>query len=589
MANDLHKEFEAEQDLGSSFENEQDLAQGAPSDRSTLQDMATLGLKGSQLGLTDEFKGIGAALGSKLSDTDLARWLAGVKVSPEQEKMLQGMNVQEPTAYEEFRKAQKAAEAEQDAALKSSPYAGRVAEFAGGLIPGIATGGLAKATPILTATGAGALTGFGSSHSNIEDPGQLAADAAIGGGTGFALGKLGQKLFGPKAAPVEQDLSNSGEFLPQLKTAQKMGEEGISLSSKPAARQALTNRLQENERQIANQYIEPRNVLGKALEEPLNETGQVLTQSMDDVGAMQNVEEVLSANIKAIGQAKARPLIEKAKAMAQGLLSPKEAYAFKKELSDILPKIADQEQQQIVKTGTDVLKNVLEESVPGFAGKAKDFAQFAQKGPESLLAKGFDPEVADVFLGDMSKGNLKISEKVRDLLNTIRSGGTTGLKKQGEFFNAMKQLEQLAEENPELVQKLGIDPKKLTQQFLQKADEAAVANKAVGESVLQTGYERGKFGLRKASEVGLLKGANLYGQAKRTVRDFVNSSAEELASYAQALKEKGGPGLVELGDSLERALTNGDIQKRNAAIFSLMQIPKAKELLGIHSGEEEEK
>lgn len=579
----LSKEFDAEEDLGQGFESEQDLAapEQPAEEHSTLGDFATGIHRGSMMGGAEELAGLGGAIGDKFADTDMfkkmADWYYGQKTGASPEAMEIAASAEEAPSksfYDTYREGERAAQAETDAAREASPWAFGGGQVLGGLATGIASSPLAAAAPMTTAIGAGALAGGLDSSATIEQPLDLAKDVAKGGAAGFAL----QKILpgGPKTQKPAKDILQQGELIPQLKTAVKMGEEGVSLSAKPQARQALTQRLQENEQDIANQFINPRKTLGRAVEEPLN-SGNVLTQSIDDVDAIRNVEEVLTANAKSLGRGKAAELIEKAQQLQQGLLSAPEAYQFRKELSALGGRISNPEHQQIIQTGLGTIKNVLEESAPGFREATQDFAQFAQKGPEALLSRGFDPEVADVFLGDLSKGNLKISEKVRDLLNTIRSGGPEGLKKQGEFFAAMKQLEELAAENPELVRKIGIDPAKLTRKFIEKADESAVAKKVAGEGVAQAAYERGRFGLRKASESGALKAANMYGQAKRSTKEFVESTTEKLVSAADALRQHGGPDLQAIAEGLASEIP----QKRNAAIFSILQLPKAKEILGI--------
>lgn len=570
---------------GNSLPTEQlaDTPADLPANSSTLADTATGIHRGLMLGGAEELSGLGSAIGNEAGDTEmfnkLATWYEGykTKASPKAMEVAQGAQpAAQKSFYDAYRQGQQAEQGVTDEARKSSPWAFGAGKLAGGLMTGIASAPLAAAAPATTAIGVGALSGGLESEATVENPSELAGDVALGGATGLAF----QKMFPGKAPKPQKDILKRGELFPQLETAKKMGEEGIELSAKPEARQALTQRLQENERGLAEQYIAPRKQLGKEVEASLSEQGNVLTQSLDDLDAVKNVEEVLMSNVRALGQGKARELIDKTRQMGQGLLSPQEANALRKELNTILPKIADPEQAQIVKTGIDSVKGVLDNSVPGFSEASRNFAQFAEKGPEALLSKGFEPEIADVFLGDLNKGNLKISEKVRGLLNTIRGGGEQGLKNQGEFFAAMKQLEELAQENPELVKKLGIDPGKLTREFITKADEASVAKKVVGsEGLGQAVYERGQFGLRKATEAGLLKAANKYGQMRKSARDFVSSGADKFAEYAQALHQHGGPDLKSIAENLASEVP----QKRNAAIFSVLQLPKAKEILGIET------
>lgn len=562
----------------------EELAPPAP-EYSTVEALGKGIQQGSQLGFADELTGIGTALGSKLADTDFARFLAGVRgPTPEQQATLDKLQIQEaqPSFYEEYRAGQQAEQARQAQARKEHPWAYGTGQVVGGITTGLATAPLAAAAPVATATGAGAVQGLGESTATIEDPLGLLKDTAIGAGLGYGLSKI--LPGGPKSVKPEKDILKRGEFFPQLEAAKRLGEEGVSLSAKPEARQALTQRLKENVEGVAEQYIAPRKTLGKALEATIKAGDQeafpppMQAEFFDTVG---DIADAVGANVTSIGRKRASDLMQKLDALKQGLLQPSEMNALRKELSDVAANSEIPELRSILKTGVTEIRDQIETLAPGFKEASKDFAQFAQKGPEALLSKGFDPELSEVFLGNMSRGDLKIAEKVKDLIGSIRSGGAQGLKKQEEFFSAMNQLEKLAQENPELVKKLGIDPAKLTREIISKADEAAVAQKVAGESIGQAAYERGKFGLRKASESGILKAANVYGQVKKKMRDFVSGSKEDLGQAAEALKQHGGPDLQALGDSLSNAIANNNAQARNAAIFSIMQLPSAKEILGI--------
>jgi hypothetical protein len=560
-----------------------------PASSSTLGDFGTGVHRGMMLGGAEELSGLGSAIGEKVADTDtfqkLADWYYAQKTGASPEA-LQIANEAElapkKSFYEAYRKGQQQEQAVSDAARKASPWAYGTGQVAGGLVPGIASAPLAAAAPVATAFGTGAVMGGLESSANIEDPLAMAQDMAFGGVTGLALQKI---LPGGPKKPAK-DVLKRGEFLPQLETAKQLGEEGISLSAKPEARAALTERLQSGERELAQKFIGPRKQLGEAVGESLSDVsghGNVLTQSLDNIDAIKNVEEVLISNVKGIGRGKTEQLVQKARDLQQGLLSPQEAYQFRKELAEVTTKIADPQHQQILRTGLDNIKETLDQSIPGFGKASKEFAQFAEAGPEALLSKGHDPEIADVFLGNLSKGDLKISEKVRDLLGSIRSGGQEGLKKQGEFFGAMRELEKLAQSNPELVKRLGIDPAKLTKELISKADEVAVAQKVAGQGITAETLKRGSGirGILASGETASLRAANVYGQAKKTVRDFANSSIDQLVSAANALKQHGGPDLQAIAEGLSSAIP----QKRNAAIFSLLQLPKAKHILGI--GDEE--
>ncbi|NJO65450.1 MAG: hypothetical protein HC836_47375, partial [Richelia sp. RM2_1_2] len=163
--------------------------------------------------------------------------------------------------------------------------------------------------------------------------------------------------------------------------------------------------------------------------------------------------------------------------------------------------------------------------------------------------------------------------------------GKEGLAKQGEFYNTMRELEKLAADNPELVQRLGIDPKKLEQQFIKLADEAAVAQKTSGKAAVEAGFERGGFGLRGVAEETLQRTLNLYGQKKRSMREYFNSPPESLTQDAAQLINSGVKHLSSLGEALQTAIGANDVNKRNAVLFAIMQQPKGRQILGLDSEE----
>lgn len=520
---------------------------------STIEDIITAAP--NLFGGAEELAGVSTAIGQKAAE------------------FLNPDLIPKKTFYEMYRQGYEKEKAAQKAAQERSPWAYGGTRVLGGLLTAIPAAPLAAVAPVSTAIGAGALAGGLESEATIEEPLELAKDVVLGGTTGYAL----QKILpgGPKKPKVEKDILERGEFLPQLETAVKMGEEGVSLGSSLIESGKLSARRNKASSDLAKKFIRPRTELGKVLKATTKQEGLVLTQTLDDIAAASNLEKVLESSKAAIGR-KAPELIQKIQNMQLGLLSPNETYALSKKLQKILPKIADPEQAQIFKTGLDSIKDVLGKSVPGFKKAAQDFAQFAEMGPEALLARGIDPELKNIFLGDLKdQGSAKIAEKVDALIQGLRTGGAGAKQKQHELFTVLRELEKY----PKLAARFGLEPKELARQFTRAADEAAVVKKGAESGVFQQLWERGLFGLRKASETGLLKGANVYGQAKRKVRDFVQSSQEQFVSAADALRQYGGPDLQGIAENLASEVP----QKRNAAIFSILQLPKAKDILGIES------
>lgn len=572
----------------------------------TLEDYGTMLAKGAGTPFRDEVIGALTATGSKLGlpESNTARLLMNLvpdfisggdvpTLSEKDKTTLASFPESTKSWYDEYRATQQAVDKDQREAADRTGWLGAATEMAGSVPLTVATGAISKglplinryitANPLKSAALFGTGLGVGESQNTLEDPGSLALDAVISGAASAGLTKAGQKLFG-KNVSTPKDILQKGEFHRKLEAAKKLGQEGLSGASDLESRAALEARQAAGESGIIKQYLEPREKLGQEIQSSVqkySDVGDVLIQQLDELDAIKNLENVLINNSRGLGKDKASKLIEKARNMQQGLLDPAEAYTFRKELNEVYNKIADPEQKQIFQTGLDKIKSVLENSVPGFKGRLEDFAEFAKAGPESLLAKGFDPDISDIFYGDLPKGDLKVAEKIRDLLKNISQEG--GFNKQREFLTAMKALEDLAEKNPDLVKKIGLDPQQFKRQFLQQADEVAAAESLMRGGPIKALYERGLFGARKATEEGMIQAANWYGrqQGKLSKNKFVQASREQLQNAANVLRQNGGERLQLLADELMSDMP----QKRNAAIFSILQLPQAKELLGI--GDEE--
>jgi len=590
MAKDLDNLFESGVDLDQTFESGQDIAtEEVPQQGSTLGDVAMGAHQGMTLGFADELRGLGKAFGSKLADTDFARFLAGVQQpTEEQTQNLQGLQMApEPSFGQEYRQGQQEAQAEYDQAKQSSPYAYRGAEFFGGLIPGLASGGLAKAAPVLTGAVGGGLSAAGSSQATIEDsPGQLALETGLGTGLGAGLGKL----FSPKVkAPT--DITTASPLKSRLSKAVEFGEQGLKLSDKPAAIGKLVDKLKSNVQQVSEKLLKPRETLGREISQTLKKAGEegiVLSQSPEQMAALSDIQSIIASNARTIGRNKTMQILDKVNNLQKGLLSPEEAYTLRNELKDLYSKIPMEEYEGIVKPGLEKIKGMLEESVPEFQGKLADYHKFLQAGPESLLARGQAPEVAG-FLSKRSNAPLDLGKEVEKVLEDLRSGGQNSIQSYKGFRQMINRLKQLGKENPELLKRIRIDPASLEREILNKADEAAIIKGAagIGLSDLPTGL-KGPLGLGSLTEKAALKGANLYGQVKGAVKGrmngFFSSSSQELDGAAQKLIQSGDQGLQSFGEALQLAVQTNDLNKKNAILFALLQQPKARELLGIPAG-----
>lgn len=588
MADKLHSEFDALPDVRDSKELHSEfdsLAPAAPAKPGILEnagqtasDLARGAGQGLSFGFSDEAMGGAQALKDIISDPSKAQDFLKLYRQHQQE---------EQTANE--------------AAAKRSPIAYNIGDYGSTLASGLLTGGGSLAGRVGAKGLAqlalkGGLTGgaqaLGRSTNTIEgNPQGLASDVTTGTTAGAILGPILGKTFekAPGSAvsaemkainQAEQGAITQSPMKSQIAEAFNAGKigQGYNKSKDVVSREAAKE--QSSISGIKNVFDDAETKLLKDKKELLDTATSVLKPEPEKISQIPSFLDFASKS----GEVSKRDLQEVAQVLeqySQGGLSPKAADAARRKIQQMASTVQDPNVRGSLNGVADELESGIEKTVPGYGDINSQIHQFLKSGRETLLSRGKDPQVSRIQIGGLAKEDLKTESELGRILGSLRNyTPNTTKESQGAVDKTMASLSNLFEENPDLAKKLGINLPGLEKQIYNAADQTAVANKLIPGALGDLKPGSGMLGIPQFGEKGLLKGANLAGQATKKSSDLYRLTKDGLVNTAQQLQNSGVPGLSSVGEGLAKALESGDQHKTNATLFTILQNPTARKFLG---------
>lgn len=574
--------------------------------KETAEDTAFGAVQGATLGFADEAEG-GIRAGADV--------LTG------------GKNLQDfPELYRQY---QKAAEKQYDDAKTRSPNAFLAGELGGGLLTGVATagGGLAAgagrvglrealkaggkmaaakelAARAVPGLATGAVAGFGTSKHTLDTPEErekLGADvigsSAMGGALSAGvptlvegLGEAGKKL-GSKAASYIED----SPFLRQIGKSYGMGRAGNAVSEGESAINAAARQQTADISEIANKFHGAQEQLGKEIGTVVNDATRqgVKVKVLPEIGqASQDLRQAISNNKLIFGTKETSQVIDQLRKLGNGELTPNEARTLKQNLFQMMGDIDDPAIKNTVGRFSEGVDKALNQSVDGLEALNKKYSSFLSSGPEVLLAKGQPTDIVKKFMSSLSDPRAKVAESVQEMLSSLTAPGTSKSVSRRTYTELLDRLNQFDQQNPGLLQKLGMGtPEEFGKNLLDKADRFAIQRQALGyepHGSPVSSVERGLFGLANTGRGAVISGANLAGRGVKKLadsgparfsRNLYNASNDELTTVADQLEKSGIPGMDSLGGALRKGLENKNQASRNAALFTILQDPKARLLI----------
>lgn len=292
-------------------------------------------------------------------------------------------------------------------------------------------------------------------------------------------------------------------------------------------------------------------------------------------------------------------------------VSPKEIKAALEDISNSVERISSmklptpelQEAANVLRNMRKNLDKRLKDSVPAYQEAAERFYQYRRSYMEQPIAGQYDPALDDLMYGNMKKGQKKLVESFEDLVSRSTADSDAVGDVEAKFAALRNVTKNFEQEELKRLQAGKIQTPVMPgaddfmKQIRDFADDAAVRRATRKTQETQAGEKAGLKNLLGVGDTGrgaILSGAYQAGRVSvskpaqkiaRMGRNIYNAPTETLTGLAQKLENNSAT--AALGRSLREGLESGDTAKRNAALFTIMQNPKARVLVDEENDVEE--
>lgn len=490
----------------------------------------------------------------------------------------------------------------------------------------------AKAAPLIAAESA--LT----SESNLigpdAQPGKVAADVA--GGLAFGLpAVLGLQAASDVVAPAASKASGAiksklGEIAEDSPIMRQIGiayeKYGKNLKVNPKSEKAIlegvpgveggtpfslldTKRAEGITKQVLDVDEQLGKLVGKSIDDAKNiklDVSNFKQQAYDDVLALsQEMPSVLKDE-------NFNKMITKILSRDFNSASPRDIKNIMDDISNTIERIGSykipspelEEAPKLLRKLRTRLDVTLKDAVPEYNLASTRFAQHRSAYLEQPMAGRFDPELDDIYYGSMKKGDKKITEAYEDLVKRTTADSQSADATEARFSKLSEATKkfQAAEEARvaagDIKAPATSDPKVLLDQIKNFADDAAVRrttrktqeSQAGGaaslKSIVGMGDTGRGFALSTAYRAGRIAASKPVVGTVNLGRKLYNAPAQSLSTLAAKIESN--PGLAPLGKALREGIESGNANKKNAALFTIMQNPNARMLISAEDVQDEE-
>jgi hypothetical protein len=432
------------------------------------------------------------------------------------------------------------------------------------------------------------------------------------GGAGYlaprgkeALGKVGKKIgelaaespLARQAKIAYETYGKKAKINPRSEKAILEGVEAIE-GGTPFSR-INTKRAED----ITNKVLAGDKELGKLVGQSLDEASQAgLRVSADDI-VQDTFQKVvtLSQELPSVLQDKNfNATMQKALQRNYTNASPREIKNAIEDITNSIDRIDAMkyvspelgEASQLLRQFRRGLDGRLKESVPQYRDAAERFAQYRRAYMEQPISGRFDPDLDDIMYGDLKKGQKKLVEAYENLVSstTADTQAVEGIEatysKLAESTKKFQQEEAKRMAAGKIKAPIGEDSEQFMKQIKNFADDAAVRRATRKTQETQGGAKVGikdLSGLAQTGRGAVLSTSYLAGKAAaskpgqaiaKMSRNLYNLPSETLNGVANKLEAN--PVTSMYGKALREGLESGDVGKKNAAIFTIMQNPNAR-------------
>lgn len=574
------KAVESEYDFSPPTEVEKQKYLAQPEEPSTLGDVAT---------------GIGQGLFLGLPDEALAAMKAVGEVATT-EKQLKDL----PSLYRQYQQIEQEKVAK---ARERSPFAFTAGELAGGFIPAAFTGGATAAAELGTlarvargaklGAGIGAVQAFGTAEAPIEKPFELAKETAKGAVVGGTLGGLTEGLISAGKSLYQ----GSKELIPEVELLEKAAEtgkknvlEGAPGYTSPASETFRVKQVEEAATGATRAlYGAPKegavrgekvgglvNAFGSAIDDVLNQSDAVISP---DSKLLSNLKQFDFGLFTEAENDVLKPVLAKLK---KGVATPKEANDARRILRDAISENRFKNESVKLKNPISDTNDWLSRnlgSIPGFKQANASFDELLSKTSEAIL-KNAPEEFRTEFIGTEITTPARLEQMLEKIISKAKKPGEIGLKYRTAFRKFQENVNELYKKYPDMFKKAGIEsPDQIIAPLEEAAKQQHIALSMGGYAPETGGLKRSlgavtprAIALRSAQVAGMAKGT-----AEAASRKIYGLPDKALMSIADSLAEH--PRFGKIAESLKTGLESFNVRSKNAALFTLMQHPEAREAI----------
>lgn len=253
----------------------------------------------------------------------------------------------------------------------------------------------------------------------------------------------------------------------------------------------------------------------------------------------------------------------------------------------------------LLKTRKD-FSAALKTAVPEYAQAAERMQSFRTLVPETIIARNKPVEVVDDFYGTMRDKDEKMFDALKSVIQGTTKSGAGAAESRTSFVNMAKGLKQFEQDElgriaNKTIEKSALErPVSAIEEQIKKYSDDAVSRGAMDaitpqtgvsgvakEALLGAGAETGRsIALAASNRAGLInrKLATIPNPIAKLGRSIYNAPDESVTALASKLQQV--PGLERYGKQLQEAVANGNNNRKNQALFTIMQNPSARAVVG---------
>lgn len=435
----------------------------------------------------------------------------------------------------------------------------------------------------------------------------------------------------PGAQKVKAAISKKGAelvedspLLRQMKVSYDYGERGINpraTSTQLATDLGIENlaeldnsRVKKLQKEIFKADEEIGKAVGKSLFDATT-SGKVVNLSQDSMKSLSQLQSIAQKYPELADSTRANDIFNKI-VTNRGNITPIEA----KDLIDYTDAYINRFKSATNKTPLDeaVLSNLirtrkdfsttLKNAIPEYAKAAERMASFRTLVPETIIARSRPVEINNKFFGNLKDQDAKVFDSLKAVVQGTTKSGQAASETRTAFVNMIKGMKEFESgeaarlASGEITESALKRPVSAIEAQIKKFSDDAVARGSMDaitpqtgvsgiakEAVLGAGAETGRaMALTAANKAGLINRAITSGVQKNSVaklgRGIYNAPDELVGEIATKLEST--PGLEKYGKTLTEAINSGSNNRRNQAIFTIMQNPAARAVVGTDEEQE---